>query len=242
MTRVAGETAGRRWVGGHWSHVPFGCSVQSGGDWTPHYNNQKAQPSSTHYQLVCSGDQPAPAMPWQSPTVHTFPGCTSNWFCDSAAHCCVKYFSKTGSALVRAPTECPLTPTPRPAAGLPSSDSGGSRSQVFTAQWSHLQDRQHVLQVEIGLQRLPASYARPTPRLYCALRSGNLRHRRPRSIRLAGLPEPGRVPWGQLLRELPHKWVRRRAQLLLPFGAVRRAHGRALCWAHCAPTLDAQVR
>jgi len=39
---------------GSWGHVPFGCSLQSGGDWAAHYNFYPSGRNDGGYSLVCS--------------------------------------------------------------------------------------------------------------------------------------------------------------------------------------------
>eukprot|EP00927_Polykrikos_kofoidii_P036936 TRINITY_DN3112_c2_g1_i13.p1 TRINITY_DN3112_c2_g1~~TRINITY_DN3112_c2_g1_i13.p1 ORF type:complete len:174 (-),score=8.67 TRINITY_DN3112_c2_g1_i13:6-461(-) len=61
LANKLGETPARTIASGTWEYLPSGCSLQSGGDWTPHYNVHVVGASSPLYQLVCSGSDP---MPW----------------------------------------------------------------------------------------------------------------------------------------------------------------------------------
>ena len=49
--------SGGKCLDGSWGQVPLGCSVQSGGDWTPHYKTGNLDTGvgciHEHYQLVC---------------------------------------------------------------------------------------------------------------------------------------------------------------------------------------------
>jgi hypothetical protein len=55
------QTVGRNYlIAGSWSHVPTGCSTQSGGDWTAHYNRRPEGLKNGAYGMVCSGP---PALP-----------------------------------------------------------------------------------------------------------------------------------------------------------------------------------
>ena len=52
-----GEKFGRRGMAvGAWKHVPSGCSLQSGGDWTIHYSTGPGNSGS--YSLVCEKTVP----------------------------------------------------------------------------------------------------------------------------------------------------------------------------------------
>jgi hypothetical protein len=55
----AGKTMGRTIQVGSWPQVPPGCSLQSNGDWTPHYNKGSGK-NDGEYSLVCE-DTPATA-------------------------------------------------------------------------------------------------------------------------------------------------------------------------------------
>jgi len=62
LLRQIGRVPARSPINGSWSHVPSGCTVQSGGDWTVHYNRAHGRQSG-HYRFVCSGEGPTPAPP-----------------------------------------------------------------------------------------------------------------------------------------------------------------------------------
>lgn len=50
---AAGKTARRGLQVGNWGHLPWGCSVQSGGDWSPHYNRKDSTRNDGGYSPVC---------------------------------------------------------------------------------------------------------------------------------------------------------------------------------------------
>merc|ERR1719329_1870557 len=54
-----GQAQGRQnLVAGSWSHVPPGCSVQSGGDWAAHFNRRTSGNNDGGYTPVCAGHEP----------------------------------------------------------------------------------------------------------------------------------------------------------------------------------------
>jgi len=57
QAQIRGRAQGRQQlVAGSWGHVPYGCSLQSGGDWAAHFNRNPGGQQSSGYSLVCSGD------------------------------------------------------------------------------------------------------------------------------------------------------------------------------------------
>jgi uncharacterized protein (DUF1800 family)/uncharacterized protein (DUF1501 family) len=54
-----GQAQGRTGLAvGSWGHVPFGCSVQSGGDWAAHFNRQNGGSNSGDFSPVCIEAEP----------------------------------------------------------------------------------------------------------------------------------------------------------------------------------------
>jgi hypothetical protein len=60
-----GKTAGRTIQSGSWPHVPYGCSVQKGGDWAIHWNTDLTGPNTSNadYQLLSPGPLSCPFAP-----------------------------------------------------------------------------------------------------------------------------------------------------------------------------------
>lgn len=46
-----------------WDKIPKGCSLQSGGDWAPHFNHGTGTTCNQNYQLVCTNEGSIPS-PW----------------------------------------------------------------------------------------------------------------------------------------------------------------------------------
>jgi len=61
LLRKLGRTPGRSIHVGEGPGLPFGCTIQSGGDWTIHYNPHHNDRTGVRtYQFVCSGEAPTP--------------------------------------------------------------------------------------------------------------------------------------------------------------------------------------
>jgi len=59
LLRKLGRTPGRTMWVGEGTGLPFGCTIQSGGDWTIHYNpHHNNRTGGKGYQFVCDGEGP----------------------------------------------------------------------------------------------------------------------------------------------------------------------------------------
>merc|ERR1719277_18220 len=58
------KTPGRDFYSGSWNHVPPGCSIQKGFDWTVHYNKNSTGTNNGRFSMICSDAQACSQEEW----------------------------------------------------------------------------------------------------------------------------------------------------------------------------------
>lgn len=99
LALASGHTPGRYGWAGYHHMLPSGCSIQTGGDYTPHYNHRANSQNDGAYTLICSGKAP------ETPTYHLAP--IGSQKCDSGQSLPQEWCQAIGTELVKAMGDTP---------------------------------------------------------------------------------------------------------------------------------------